>query len=330
MKKTLLLLVATLIIGLSFAFTGCSKMTVDGQLGDYFNEYENFTYQMVEKNSKGEELSKGTLTISIERFEADKNYVLDKNSTFSLAKGYRLTTNLTVNKKNNKTDTITSETYFEITSSSGFMAPRYSTKKQNIDGKEISTKINYNGTSCSYTLTKDGFSKTGNLTSKGKVFDSNEIYTMARSSKVMGTSNSTSSSFFSKLIPGNSSSAVSFSLSFNCPIPIEDEMATLTAAYIGDENLTKPKNMENDPMNLYDSSNGKSKDKKRPCSVVRLSRSTKIAGANIAMWYSTSKIEINGSKFEKVLMKIVEPRQGGDGQVTYQLISASNVKKVVS
>jgi hypothetical protein len=283
MKKSLFVFVIIIIAASGLIFTACNNATPQGQLGDYFTNYEKYVYQAVDKTDENAPVT-GTYVMSAEKFSGGQNVTLAEGFVLNaVGAGVLVEGNLTI-----ADTTITTKCYFLITSNNNFLVPLASYRNEIKGGVETQTKINYSQGSCTYEYILDGQKTEGSLSFNSPCYDTNEIYNTLRGASTMG---------------------VGFSMTFSVPLAAENEVASLTASCGANERVSSPAESADE---LY----GEGID----CYVVTLSRSTKVAGINYTLYYSTSQITVNNWQLTRPLIKIVE------NKVEYNLLSVSTVK----
>lgn len=269
MKKVLWILVLILIVSLSTVFSACNSATPQGLLGDYWGNYEQFTYSVTDKNNPDAQIL-GSYSLAIEKFA--------KGSKVTLAEGFELLDvsngNLITGSLDINGEKIDTACYFEIADNNTFLVPVASYRKV-VSGTDVTvTKMNYDGTNCNYTITTNGVIKSGSINNKTPMYDTNEIYNTLRGASTLSTA---------------------FSMSFNVPIPAENTSATLTAACSSNSILTSPDASANE---LYGEGIN--------CYAVTLSRSTEVPGISYTLYYGVDQMTVSNWKITRPLIKIVE------------------------
>lgn len=269
MKKILWVVVLVLIISLSAVFTACNSATPQGLLGDYWGNFEHFTYAVTDKTD-ADNIIKGTYTYSIEKFAKDSDVTLAEGFTLKkVSKGNLIVGSLDINGE--KIDTAC---FFKISSDNAFLVPVASYRKSvNADMTEI-IKMTYEGTTCNYEIDTNGTIKKGSIGNKSPMYDTNEIYNTLRGASTLGTT---------------------FSMSFSVPLPTEDTSASLTAQCSSTQTLQSPVESANA---LY----GEGIE----CYKVTLSRSTEVGGVSYQLYYGTQEMAVSNWKIIRPLIKIVE------------------------
>lgn len=210
--------------------------------------------------------SKGVFTQTIQKVDNAKI----GNLEFNNISGYLLESSLVFGD-----DEINQTLLFSSTGKDELFPPMASIRTSFINGKFRTEQIEYNNNKAKITVTDlNNIPAEANAFSKSityPYYDNQQIYTIIRSADI------------------NSK----FSLAFSVLIPIEDELVKLSTRFNNEENVVT--NFEiNGEKQSYN------------CNKILILRNQKITGAPNLAYFATTKIDIDGTPLQQVLIKFVE------------------------
>ncbi len=289
MKKTkfvLMILVIAVVTILATSLTACTTASAQGLLGNFFNDYEEYTYLVEDKTDK-DNIQKGSYKVTLEKVAKDENVSLSSNLTFTKVDAGTLATSIF----DLNGTTIETKSFYQTSGSTGFMSPMGSVKITTSNGTTKTVTQKYNGATVEFSIEETGKEKvTGSITNSTPCFDNTQIYTLARSS----------SSFANG----------SFNIAFSTAIPEEKTSAKLSIAIAGQATSMAPENVELDSKlkAIFDvDANEDGKADGIPSFITTFSRSTAVnGGISYYMNYAKSPIKINNVSLKNVLLSFVE------------------------
>lgn len=272
MKKiTLITLTIILVATMMLGFVGCATATVQDQLRNIWRPYEKYVYSVI---GNGEE---GVYTVEIIR-NTEKTVTIGDITLENVGEGYIINNTLEIGGK-----THLASCYMQKTNGASLFMPIASYTKRPSGDYETVVSGKYEGKNFNYTVTEYGAPRDESITLKAPYYDNNQIHQLLRSVNSMSTLN----------------------FHFNVPIATEKELASLSATYSNnvditwgaDETITK-------------------------CNEINLSRTTKVGGMSQVLYYSVDPIKVNGWELKNVLVRFKEPL-GVDDFMVYTLVSIS-------
>ncbi len=310
MKKIVLIsTVILVVIAASIGLAACNNATPQGQLANLLNphQHEIFDYTL----SSDYQGVSGTLHVTLDAYK--KGDAIAEFGSASITPDYdgvlvKSVLNAAIDGKTYKYEY--GCFYRLTTSSTAYMVPQNCFRRTYEGEREtFDMQGTYVGSEFKYTR-----SINGGATQKGEL--------------KVGSGAKLDNNEFQQLLRSVTTYANGLSMSFTTPVVSASEVSTVTL----NANCNTVRNITGSPFcDAYEvtDSEGKVttpyKEEGIPCYMVKVSRSTQVAGSSETLFYAVDNLKLSGWSVKNVLVKFEEPFKRGDKQctMTYTLSDAA-------